>query len=329
METLTPKHLKQEARQTLASASVNPRHLILLYTGVTVGLGLLVNGINILLNQQIGSTGGLGGLGMRSMLQTIQTLMSYFVTLFTPFWGAGLLFCFLGLVRQEEVVPRDMLSGFRRFGRILSFSLLTSLAALMLFLPVVYIASTIYMLTPLSAPFSNALDALIESGTLTVSGGLVDLSSIPPEVMLQGMLPITLILMAVAVPVFLWLSYSLSMGVYLIMSDQVRGGFQALFTSIRMTRGHKWKLFKLDLSYWWFYVLEGLATVVLYLDLIFTVMDIEAPFNPTVFFFLLLVLYSVLELALHLWKKAERDTVFVLAYEQIADDSRPGTELSA
>lgn len=327
MENLTPKALKQEAQRRLDSAAFNPRYLILLNTGVTVGLGLLVNGLNYLLSHQIGATGGLSGLGMRSALQTIQSLLSYAASLFTPFWTAGLLFCFIGIVRNQEVRPRSMLEGFRRFPKLLSFTLLVGLAAIILVLPIIYLGSAIYMMTPLSTPFANSLEELINSGALMGSGGMLDPSAIPPELILQGTLPMMLVIMAVAIPVFLFLSYCLHMGPYLIMTDSVRGGFHAFFTSLRLTRGYRGKLFKLDLSYWWFYLLEGLAVCVLYLDLIFTIAGIAPPMNSTVFYFLLLVVYSAIELGLHYWKKAERDTAFVLIYEEIASAAETGSNI--
>lgn len=327
MENLAPKALKREAQRRLDSAAFNPRYLILLNTGVTVGLGLLVNGLNYLLSHQIGATGGLGGLGMRSVLQTVQTLLSYVASLFTPFWAAGLLFCFIGIVRNQEVTPGSMLAGFRRFPKLLSFSLFELLAIMLLIMPIVYISTAIYMFTPLSNSFMSSLEQLLNSGALATSGGMLDSSTIPPEIMLQGTLPLMLIMMVIAVPAFLFLSYSLHMGPYLIMTDSVRGGFQALVTSLRLMRGNRRKLFKLDLSYWWFYVLEGLAVCVLYLDMIFTMFGITPPMNATVFYFLLLVIYSAIELGLHYWKKAERDTAFVLLYEQIATPADPGNDI--
>lgn len=327
MENLAPKALKQEAQRRLDSAAVNPRSLILLNTGVTVGLGLLVNGLNYLLSHQIGSTGGLSGLGMRSVLQTLQTLLSYAASLFTPFWTAGLLFCLIGMVRNQQVGPRSMLEGFRRFPRLLSFTLLVGLAAILLVMPIVYLGSTIYMFTPLSLSFTNSIEQLLNSGALAISNGEIDLSTIPPEVLMQGVLPMVLILLAIAIPVFLFLSYSLHMGPYLIMTDSVRGGFQAFLTSLHLMRGNRRKLFKLDLSYWWFYVLEGLAVCVLYLDTIFAAFGIVPPMNPTGLYFLLLTVYSVAELVLHYWKKAQRDTAFVLAYEQIAASAESGSNI--
>lgn len=327
MENFTPNCLKQEARRRLDSASYNPRTLVLINTGIIVLLGLLVNALNYLINHQIGSTGGLSGLGMRSALQTVQSLLSYAASLFSPFWTAGLLFCFIRIVRNQQVGPRSMLEGFRRFPRLLSFTLLVGLAAMLLVMPIVYLCTAIYMFTPLSSSFTASIEELLRSGAIQVTAGGFDPMSLPPEILLQGMMPMMLIMLAVAIPVFLFLSYSLHMGPYLIMTDSVRGGFHAFTTSFRMMRGNRRMLFRLDLSYWWFYVLEGLAVCFLYFDMLLNILGIDPPMNPTVFYFLSLVVYSVIELALHYWKKAELDTAFVVAYEKIAAPAETGNTI--
>ncbi len=318
MENLNPKGLKAEAVRRLGCASFNPKHLILINTGAVVVLGLLVNALNFLLSHQIGSTGGLGGLGMRSMLQTVQTLVSYVSSLITPFWAAGLLFCFIGIVRGEQVGPGSMLQGFRRFPKLLSFSLFQALALIAVLFPVTYLASIVYMLSPMSSSFAEALTPMIESGALLTAGGTINLDAIPYDVLMRGTVPVIVLFLALFIPVTLFLSYTFHMGPYLIMTDSVRGGFHAMSASMRMMRGHRRDLFKLDLSYWWFYALEVLAMLILYADMILEMFHVALPFSPTVTFFVTLVLYGALELGLHYWKKAERDTAFVVAYERIA-----------
>ncbi len=325
MENFTPKDLKQEARQRLASAVYNPKQLILLNTGVTVALGLLVSALNYLLNHQIGSTGGLNGLGMRSALQTVQTILSYAVSLFAPFWSAGLLFCLIRIVRNQDLSSGSMLEGFRRFPKLLSFSMFEVVVATLMILPITYLGAAIFMFTPLSASFTNSIEELLNSGALVISRGGVDPSSIPSDVLLQGILPLMVILLCLAIPVFLYLAYSLHIGPYLIMTDSVRGGMQAFTTSFRMMRGNRRKFLRLDLSYWWFYLAEAAAVCILYLDVILQMLQIEPFMNSTVLYFILLVVYSVAEISLHCWKKAERDTAYVLLYEQIAAPAETGS----
>ena len=199
MDTMKPRALKAEARRRLADSPVNPRHLILINTGVVVVLALIVNSLNFLLNHQLGSTGGLGGLGMRSAIETVQTIMSYLVTMFGPFWAAGLLLCFVRVIRREEFGPKTMLEGFKRFSKVLGFALLQMLTMSLLIMPVAYVASFLYAFTPFASSFMGSLQGLIDTGAVLTASGALDLTAIPAEVLLQGVLPLSLIMLLVAI----------------------------------------------------------------------------------------------------------------------------------
>ena len=325
MDIMKPRALRQEARRRLEHSGNRGRQLILLNSGVLVAMTLLGNTLNFLLNHQFSATGGLGGLGMRSVLQTVQTMLSYLIALFTPFWSAGLLFCFVALVRQETVENRSMLEGFRRFSKVLGFSLLGGLAGLLLVMPVAYAASMIYTFTPFASSFLDSVQGLVNSGALVNAAGQLDPAAIPPEVLLRGVLPLSAIMLVVAIPVFLWLHYSLHLGEYLIMTDSVRSCFQAFGRSMQMMRGQKMRMFKLDLSYWWYYLLEMIIGGILSFYMVAELLNLALPISQTAFYFTVLITYCVCELGLHLWKKAERDTAYALLYEQIAD---PGEALA-
>ena len=80
MAVFSPRDLKESAAQKLSEASYDPKKLVLIHTGLIVALNLAVNGLNLYLSEQIGTTGGLSGLGLRSVLQTAQTILGYFAT---------------------------------------------------------------------------------------------------------------------------------------------------------------------------------------------------------------------------------------------------------
>ena len=81
MDIRDRRGLKAAAREDLAAASYEPRKLILIHTGVTVVLALIIGLLDYLLEQQIGGTGGLGGVGTRSMLETVRTLLTMVLAL--------------------------------------------------------------------------------------------------------------------------------------------------------------------------------------------------------------------------------------------------------
>ena len=131
------------------------------------------------------------------------------------------------------------------------------------------------------------------------------------------MWPVLMFTMAAFLPPYIFLSYSFRMALYLVMERPV-GAVQAHILSARMMRRHKWQLFRMDLSYWWYYLLGAAVSVIGYLDMVLELMGIEVPIDPMVLFFGTLAVYCVLYTLLCLWKKCEVDAAYVLAYESIA-----------
>ena len=65
-------------------------------------------------------------------------------------------------------------------------------------------------------------------------------------------------------------------------------------------------------------LLVAVITALGYLDLILAMVGIPLPMDETVMFFATIAAYCVLITALSLWKKAQVETSYVLAYESIA-----------
>ncbi len=322
MAAFNIKALKSDAQSRLTKVTDDPRRLILLNTGVIVLLNLLVSGINMLLDHQIGNTGGLSGLGTRSILETIQSMFSYLSMLFTPFWSAGFLYSIILLCREYKAEPKTMLEGFRRFPSVILLNLNKLLLTVLAGTAVTYISAYIFMLTPFSAKFSDIITTMYESGSLLMADGTVNLQAISPDVLMQASIPMFIIFFVLFLPVYAFISYSLRLSDYLVMQGQRISGFTAMIMSFRMMKGHRMQMFKLDLSFWWYYVLETLLAVVLYLDMILPLLGITLPYNPALWFFVFLILYSVLQMALHLWKKIPLYMTYVLSYEEITKENQ-------
>lgn len=317
MANLHPKVLKNLAVHRLEETSANPKKLVLIHTGLIVVLNLLVNGLNLLLSEQIGATGGLGGLGMRSVLETAQTILGYFSTLFTPFWQAGFLFAVVSIARGLDAQPKDLLQGFKRFGRILSYVFWQMLILMALCFGLMYLVSFVYVLTPFASDFMEILIPLMESSDFLLADGTINMDLLPVEELFMAMIPMLIMYAAVLIPVYTWISYHLRLTNFLLVEGQERGSMGAMILSIKMMKGHKWQMLKLDLSFWWYYLLEALLTVVLYLDVILPLLGMTLPINATAAYFITIALYGALELGLHLWKKAEVDVTYASAYEAI------------
>ena len=317
MAVLNPSELKRQASLRLSEATWNPRHLILIHTGVVVLLSLIVNGLNLYLTNQIGTTGGLGGLGLRSVLQTAQTVLSYFSMLFTPFWAAGLLYTCISILRQEQVGPRSLLHGFRRFGSLLSYTLWEILFYFFLCMILFYFVTFLYLMTPMAAPFLSQMEDLMMNPSLFLPDGTVNMALVPVEQLFPSLVPLLVIYAAIAIPVVIFVSYLFRLGTFLLVESVPRGAFGAFLVSAKMMKGHKRQMLKLDLSFWWYHLLEGALLLVLYADLLLGMLGIALPFSPVTAYFVTIALHGVLQLGLHWWKKAEVDVTYAAAYEAI------------
>lgn len=317
MAVLNPRELKEAADRRIQEASFDPGKLILIHTGVIVALNLIVSGLNLYLSEQIGTTGGLSGLGLRSVLQTAQTVLSYFSTFFTPFWSAGLLFAMICVARGQEARPSALLQGFRRFGSILSYTLWEILIYTFLCMVVLQVLTNIYLLMPIAQPFIVQIEGLMTNPDLFLPNGSINPAAVSLEALLPYMVPLLILYLAVIIPLAIFVSYQFRMGSFLLVEGIYRGAFGAFLVSAKLMKGHKWQMLKLDLSFWWYYLLEGVLTVVLYLDVILSAVGIALPFTPVITFFVTIALHGLLQLALHWWVKARIDVTYATAYEAI------------
>lgn len=328
MAFLDPKILKAQAKERLQESRSDTRTLILIYCGVIAGLTLASSGLQMYLNSQISATGGLSGMGLRSILQTIQSILSYINTFFGPFWQAGFLFAMIGIARGTHPGPKSLTEGFRRFGRILLYTLDVMLITSMVAVACIYAGSLLFSFSPWGTEFADAMGPVLTDPNLFAADGTVNLELIPTDVLMTAVPRIILLFLVVFVPVYVFLTYSLRMGTYLMMEGGRIGAMGAMILSFRMMKGHRFQMFKLDLSYWWYHGLLFLATIVAYLDVILEYANIQTGIDTNVMFFLTLIAYCVMDLAISLWKKCEVDTTYVLAYEAIAHPEKPAQEES-
>lgn len=317
MAYLNIRELKHRGSELAGATRGENRKLVLLYCGVIAALSLGSNGLHLYLDSQIGTTGGLGGLGLRSVLQTIQEILTWVNLFFGPFWSAGFLFAMVGMVRGRAPQLGDMSEGFRRFGRILGFLGFELMTALTLMMGAVNLAGVIFSFSPMGVKFAQEMGPALSDPNIIAADGTVNLELVPMEAMASAAIPMVIITLVVFIPVYLWLNYGFRMAMYLVVERSI-GGVRAHFESLRLMRGHKWQLLKLDFSFWWYHGLGLFISAVGYLDVILALLGIPVPIDATAMFFGTLAAYCVLQTLLSLWKKCEVDGAYVLAFEAIA-----------
>lgn len=307
--------LMAAADHSLAHTTSDPRSLILIFMGVTAGVLLLVAGASFVLQSQIEGTGGLSGMAMRSMLETAIEVLQLGINLLLPFWTLGYLSCILKLTRGRNFEISNLLDGFRCFGPMLRLTLLRGGYLMLMAILCIYPSVMIFLWTPLSGNFQAIVEPLINQNT-----GEILLDEATLSVATDAMIPMFLIygviLVLVAGPKF----YSFRMADYCLLDNPKAGALAAIRRSSAMLSKNRLELLKLDLRFWWFYLLDGICVALCYSDIILNLLGIQLPFSPEVSYFLFYGLYLIAQLGLHYWARNRVECTYAAGYDCLNRD---------
>lgn len=251
--------LKSKARQRLEAARFAPRRLALIFTGVGVGVSFLMTLVSFILSRQIGMAGGLGGLGLRTALSVAQILLMLAGTLATPFWNLGYTKASLETARGGDARPRTLLEGFRLFFPAVRLFFAQGALVILLILIAVQGGTMLFLFSPFSHATMQKVQQLLGNGTAlpedpAVMGQLM-------EMFWPVYLVIALVLLALLIPVM----YRMRLVEFSLVDGQEQA-LRNMLRSNRLMRGKCWAMFRLDLSFWWYFLLQGLAGLVAYGD---------------------------------------------------------------
>lgn len=310
------KGLKAYAQESLSCASYDPRRLFGIHIAVAAGISLLLTVLDYLLQQGIATTGGLDGIGTRSLLQTAQQLLQVAYSLALPFWQMGLFFVALQLLRRQSAEPASLLEGFRKLGPVLRQYILKILIFFGITVGGTYVGIMITMFTPLSNGYFDLMLPLAENATEEELMIMMEDPAFLEQVM-ASMVPMLIAVGVILLVCMLPVLYRLRVAEFALMDQPGKGARHSIKTSWRLTRGNCMALFRLDLSFWWFYGLELLLNGVYFLDVLLpNLMD------PTAFFWLCNVAYCAGQIALYSWANARIQTTYAAAYEALLEQER-------
>lgn len=307
MSTLNRSALKQTAAQRLAQATYDPQRLVLLHTGAVVALTLVLSAINYILQLQISDAGGLSGLGTRTVLSTIQMLLQLGQLLLLPFWQFGLIYAALRIYRQEEATPDTLLGGFRRFGPLLRLMMLEVALGMGIGFACSYLASFLFFMTPWGREMFSAVMAMGSEVT----------EMMIMETMMEYSVPLMVIFLLVFLAVCIPFFFRLRLAPYVLLDTPCRSALLAMQTSRRLMRGRCLELLKLDLSFWWFYLLLGVAVVVSFGDELLKLAGIALPVSEDVSYLVFYLLGILVQLVLFRFAYSHVQTTWAVAYEEL------------
>lgn len=285
-----------------------------------LGISLVLMLVDLLLSQQISSTGGLSGIGTRSVLATAQSALQLAQLAVIPFWQAGYIYLTIQLSKKEPVSFKTLTEGFLRFGPVIRLLLLQAALFIIIGIACTNISSTLFVLTPWAEPMLVVSEQMQQSVEFTYEHLYAALgASVIPLLIITGVL-----YLAVCIPFF----YCYRLAMYSLMDDEQPKALLAMRNSRILTKGQRLQIFKLDLSFWWYYLLEVLVAALCYLDLILPLVGIVLPVSPTVLTFLAFALYASAQLLLHYWTKNEVYTTYAQVYNTLAAETKEETTIA-
>ena len=323
MPQLHTKTLHTQAKDLLRQQGDSPRKLVLFHTLLALGIPLLVALINFLLEGQNAKTGGLDGIAARSTLQTIQSTLESGVMILLPFWEVGLLYAALSWRKGQAAGKAHLTEGLRRFVNVFALRFWSGVLYVIIGFTALNLSMFIFSATPW---VESVADLLNPGGQATTPEQLQQMMT--PALMNQlmvKMIPLFVILVIIYAAVCIPLSYRLRFADYILLEGE--GGRQAMLQSFRLTRGRCKEIFKLDLHFWWFYVLQLLAVGLCYGDSILALLGVTLPLSSTLSYFLFYTAGLILQGVLFWRYQAERLTAYCLAYDDLQPQPAPDIPL--
>ena len=307
--------IKAETDRALRRAR-EPQKVILGYAGITVLLSALLTVANALLSNRIEGTGGLANFGIRSILSTAQSVLPMIQSIVLLCLEFGYFHAILRLSRGQYADHTDLKVGFRRFGAIVRLTLWQYFLIFGITMILFYLSMQIFILTPLADPLLDLLTPLV---TLAGSNAAAMMDEATMNQAVRLMVPMLIIYGIVCCLVLIPLLYRFRMASFVLLDEPNGRAFAALRTSIRLMKRNSFRLFKLDLSFWWYYGLLLLANVVAYCDMLLPMLGVTLPFNDTVAFYLFFFLYLAMLFAIYYFLRNPVEIAYAKAYDAIRD----------
>ena len=317
MDIPDSRSLKRAAADSLAQAKCDPKKLVMLHTAAVLLVSLVSLVPGFVLEGQIGVAGGLSGLGTRSVLKTVQQLLQLAQSVLLPFWQIGWLYVSLKLARGKEAGTADFIEGFHRFFPFLRLMLLKGLVFAGAALLAVYVGSFAISMSPLSTPVMQIMMSAtdLEAAYPAITAEMEKLAI--PMLLICGGLAL-----AFALPFF----YRFRLAEYYLLDQLALGAMTAMRGSRRMMRGNALKLLRLDLSFWWYWLLEIVVAAVGFADVLLPVVGITLPWSEEVGYFVSFLLYALCQLLLYYLCKAKVDVTYAQVYESLQPPATIATE---
>lgn len=320
MNIPSAKYLKVKASNRLESGK-DPKKVVLVYSVIVALSALAVNAVQFFLDHQISQTGGLQNIGTRSMLSTMSSVLTLVQMLALMCLALGYTAAMLRIARRQYASEKTLKAGFERFWVLLRTRLLLMLIYFAIAFGLSYLAMMIYLVSP----FSSALTALVLP--LTSAGTFTPEMLLNDEALLlsvyDALIPMMIIYLVLLVPVFWAVSYRYRLVNYFLIDQPKLGAFGALRQSKQKMKGNIKTLFRIDLSYWWYYLLRMLSASLVYVDLILVILGVQLPLSRSLQTIAILLMYLGSDFVLNYFLLNQVETTYALFYDTLCPQQPP------
>lgn len=306
MSIPSAKYLKKKASNRLQSGN-DPKKVVLVYAGIVALSSLVVTVVQDLLDSQISQTGGIQNIGTRSMLTTADTVLTIAQLLLVMCLTLGYTGSMLRIARGQYASPNSLKAGGERIWVLLRTRLLQMLIMTAAAFALCFLVVNVCLLTPLSNRVIAVMGTVSAEELLSNGLALIALYS--------AMLPIILIYLVALVPLLWYFSCTYRMVDYLLIDRPQLGAFGVLWESRRMMQGNMKMMLRVDLSFWWYYLLQALVSVLIYLNMVLAPFAIGLP--PAVLYWGTVVLYLAADFALRYFFSNKVAVTYALFYDSL------------
>lgn len=306
MSIPSAKYLKKKASNRLQSGN-DPKKVVLVYAGIVALSSLVVTVVQDLLDSQISQTGGIQNIGTRSMLTTADTVLTIAQLLLVMCLTLGYTASMLRIARGQYASPNSLKAGGERIWVLLRTRLLQMLIMTAAAFALCFLVVNVCLLTPLS----NRMIAVMS----TVSAEVLLADDLALMGLYSAMLPLMLIYLVALVPLLWYFSCTYRMVDYLLIDRPQLGAFGVLRESRRMMQGNMKMMLRVDLSFWWYYLLQALVSVLIYLNMVLALFAIGLP--PEVLYWGTVALYLAADFALRYFFSNKVAVTYALFYDSL------------
>lgn len=307
-------HIRQEAASRLQEDGGGFRKLVLIHTAVTAGVSLLLMLVSWS-TQYIAPEGGLSNMGTQDLLSTCQILLQLICMIAIPFWDAGLIYCALGLTRNIHTGADGLTEGFRRWSPIASSLGIRGVIYFAVSTVCSFASSLLLSYLPLPQSIIQELTEFAEAPVFPLSSGV-------QMVMIVYILVYCINLCVLLIPRL----YLHRQVVYRIMDDRSCGGLQAVLHSRMLMKGQRLKLLRMDLSFWWFYLLELVISGISVAHLLLPELGIQLPMSDELAAWVFPIAALLGQLGLYYLAKPKLVVSYALFYQSVLEESQKEPE---